>query len=75
MARELWLMRHAKSAWPEGVADYNRPLKKRGRKTAQAMGEWLGQHGQVPDWIVSSPADRARETAEKLCKGLQLNLS
>jgi len=72
MARELILMRHAKSDWPEGVADFNRPLKKRGRKAAQAMGEWLLANKLLPDWIVASPAQRARETAEKLCKGLGL---
>ena len=73
MARELLLMRHGKSAWPLDVADYNRPLKKRGRKAALAIGEWLLASQQVPDWIVSSQADRARETAEKVCKGLRLN--
>ncbi|MGY6274651.1 SixA phosphatase family protein [Methylomonas sp. MgM2] len=72
MARELILMRHAKSDWPEGVADFNRPLKKRGRKAAQAVGEWLLALNLLPDWIVASPAQRARETAEKLCKGLGL---
>jgi len=72
MARELILMRHAKSDWPEGVADFNRPLKKRGRKAAQAMGAWLLANNRIPDWIVASPAQRARETAEKLCKGLAL---
>ena len=73
MTRQLWLMRHAKSAWPEGVDDYNRPLKKKGRKTALAMGEWMLQENRLPDWLISSPADRARETAERFCKGLQIN--
>jgi len=72
MSKELLLLRHAKSAWPEGVADYNRPLKKRGKKAALLMGEWLLSQDLCPDWIVSSHADRARETAEKLCKGLQI---
>ncbi len=75
MARELILMRHAKSDWPDGVADFNRPLKKRGRKAAQAIGEWLAGNNLQPDWIVASPAQRARETAEKLCKGLGLKKS
>ncbi len=30
----LMLLRHAKSAWPDGVADINRPLGERGRKAA-----------------------------------------
>jgi phosphohistidine phosphatase len=72
MKRELMIMRHAKSDWPEGILDYNRPLKKRGRKAAAAMGEWLSQQGLVPDWIISSQADRARETTEKVLKALHL---
>ena len=73
MTRELLILRHGKSAWPELVADYNRPLKKRGRKAAVTMGIWLHEQNLIPDWIISSPADRARETAEKLCKGIEIN--
>jgi phosphohistidine phosphatase len=70
--RELLLLRHAKSDWSEGVEDFDRPLKQRGKKEALRMGEWLLEQNLCPDWIVSSPARRARETAEKLCKGLKL---
>lgn len=70
--RELLLLRHAKSEWPEDVPDFERPLKPRGKKDALRMGEWLLEQQLCPDWIVSSPAQRARETAEKLCKGLRL---
>lgn len=73
MTRELMLLRHAKSDWPEGVADFNRPLKKRGRKAALRMGEWLLKQQLLPDWIISSPAARAQETADQLCKGLGLS--
>lgn len=72
MARELLLLRHAKSDWPEGVADINRPLKKRGKKAALRMGEWLLEQQLCPDWIITSHAQRASETAEKVCKGLKL---
>lgn len=73
MARELMLLRHAKSDWPEGVTDFNRPLKKRGRQAALRMGEWLLNQQLQPEWIVSSPAARAQETADYLCKGLDLS--
>lgn len=72
MARELLLMRHAKSDWPLGIDDFNRPLKRRGCKAAIVVGEWLYTQGLSPDWIIVSPAQRTRETAEKVCKGLQL---
>lgn len=72
MARELMLLRHAKSDWSEDVSDFNRPLKKRGRKAAIRMGEWLLKQHLLPDLIVSSPAVRAQETAKQVCKGLNI---
>jgi phosphohistidine phosphatase len=71
MARELLLLRHAKSDWDSGaVADFDRPLSKRGRRDAPRIGEWLYREGLIPGLILSSPAERARETALKVCKGL-----
>lgn len=31
------------------------------------MGAWMKQNGLVPDYIVSSPASRARQTIELVC--------
>ena len=39
----LWLLRHAKSDWDTGAADFDRPLKKRGRKSADRLGAWLAE--------------------------------
>jgi len=73
MPRELLILRHAKSDWDSGAAsDFDRPLAKRGRKDAPLVGAWLYREGVVPDYIVSSPAERARETALKVCKALDL---
>ena len=58
------LLRHAKSLWPDGVADHDRPLADRGRRDAPVMGEWLGTSGYAPDAVVCSTAVRARETWE-----------
>ena len=60
--RRLVLLRHAKSAWPEEVADHERPLAARGRRDAPAVGRWLGESGWVPDAVLCSTALRARET-------------
>jgi phosphohistidine phosphatase len=63
--KTLILVRHAKSSWKDAsLADIDRPLNKRGRRNAPAMGAWLANLGKVPDLIVSSPAARARATAE-----------
>ena len=60
-ARKLVLLRHAKSAWPD-VPDHERPLARRGRRDAPAMGRWLRAVGYLPDLVLCSTARRARET-------------
>jgi len=71
MPRELLILRHAKSDWNAGArSDFERPLAKRGKKDAPRVGEWLFREGLVPDLVISSPAERARQTAEKVCKSM-----
>ncbi|MGW2250729.1 SixA phosphatase family protein [Kitasatospora sp. NPDC001660] len=60
--RTLIVLRHAKSAWPAGVPDEERPLGPRGRRDAPEAGRWLRDRGLLPDAVVCSPARRARET-------------
>ena len=62
--RELILMRHGKSDWSKPLSDYKRPIKKRGYREAESIGRWLKEQGLLPDLIISSPAVRARETAQ-----------
>ena len=62
--RLLMLLRHAKSAWPDDLADHERPLAPRGRRDAPAVGRWLRTSGHVPELVVCSTARRARETWE-----------
>lgn len=67
MKRELLLLRHGKSDWSIPVSDFDRPLKKRGRKASQRMGEWLLENNLLPNYVLSSPAKRAIATAEIVC--------
>jgi phosphohistidine phosphatase len=62
--RHLVVVRHAKSAWPDGVPDRERPLNGRGRRDAPAAGRWLRDHIGHVDTAVCSPATRARQTWE-----------
>lgn len=62
--RTLVLLRHAKSAWPHGVPDHERPLAGKGRRNAQAVGRWFLAEGPAPDLVVCSDAVRARHTWE-----------
>ena len=74
MSRYLLLLRHAKSDWDSDAAeDYERPLAKRGKKDARRMGQWMHQEGLRPDYVVSSPAVRARETVYGVCKELGIH--
>jgi phosphohistidine phosphatase len=63
-SRRLVIVRHAKSAWPDGVPDEKRPLNKRGRRDAPAVGRWLRKQIGRPRAVVCSPAARTRETWE-----------
>src|SRR5689334_20311557 len=60
--RRLMLLRHAKSAWPDGVEDHERPLAERGRVAAPLMGRYMAEHGLLPDFAIVSTARRAQET-------------
>lgn len=70
MSRTLLLLRHGKSDWSNATDDFTRPLKKRGKKAAVRIGQWLREQELIPDLIVSSPAVRALGTAEKVCEAL-----
>ncbi|UKY48534.1 SixA phosphatase family protein [Streptomyces inhibens] len=60
-SRQLILLRHAKSAWPE-ADDHDRPLAPRGRRDAPAAGRWLRDADYLPNLVVCSTASRARQT-------------
>jgi len=60
--KRLLLLRHAKSAWPEGVEDIARPLADRGRKAAPVMGGYLLKRGLIADLVLMSPARRTQDT-------------
>ncbi|MGW3208818.1 SixA phosphatase family protein [Streptomyces sp. NPDC001135] len=62
--RRLVVLRHAKSAWPEGVEDHRRPLAPRGLRDAPAAGRALADADCLPDLALCSPAVRARRTWE-----------
>ncbi|MFF4349946.1 SixA phosphatase family protein [Streptomyces sp. NPDC001530] len=62
--RRLVVLRHAKSAWPDGVADHERPLAPRGRRDAPAAGRALAGADCLPDLALCSTAVRARQTWE-----------
>jgi phosphohistidine phosphatase len=63
--KTLLLMRHAKSDWDADYAsDHDRPLNRRGVKSARLMGRVLSGEDLAPDVVISSTAVRARTTSE-----------
>ncbi|MFD3824301.1 SixA phosphatase family protein [Streptomyces sp. NPDC058625] len=58
------VLRHAKSAWPEGVPDHDRPLAARGERDAPAAGRAIAGAVGPPGLALCSTAVRARRTWE-----------
>ncbi len=57
-------MRHAKSSWKDSnVPDHDRPLKKKGEKDVKGMAKMLKHKKHLPDVILCSSAERAKQTA------------
>lgn len=70
MTLRLILTRHAKSTWDDPLMeDRDRPLNKRGRASAKALGQWLADKDFVPDEVLVSSAERTRETWKRIAKG------
>jgi phosphohistidine phosphatase len=72
--KTLFLIRHAKSSWAAvGLRDFDRTLELRGHNDAPRMAKYLKNLGFKPDLIVTSPAMRARTTAEYFAR--EFNIS
>lgn len=63
--KTLLLLRHAKSDYPSGVGDHERPLAPRGVREAALAGDWLRAHAPAVDAVLCSTATRTRQTLER----------
>ena len=65
--RYLTVLRHAKAKQSSvSGGDIDRPLAKSGFRQLQRICQPLATVKDAPDWIVSSPSLRTRQTAEKV---------
>jgi phosphohistidine phosphatase len=65
--KTVYVMRHGKSKrGPQYHTDFERPLAKRGKRDAVRIGAYLADNDLLPDLILSSAAQRARDTASRL---------
>ena len=63
MYRRLIVLRHAKSdQYSDAPTDHDRPLNPRGLKSAPLVAARLVELGWVPEAVVSSDAERTRQT-------------
>lgn len=64
---KLIITRHAKSSWEfPDLMDHDRPLTKRGRRSSDAIGNWLAENGHIPETVLSSTSVRTRETWDRM---------
>jgi phosphohistidine phosphatase len=66
MKRHLFLLRHGKAAWPEGISDHERPLAPRGWNTVPLVAEGLKWMVPHIDLALVSSAKRTQQTFEAL---------
>jgi len=63
------IFRHGKSDWDAVYSiDHDRPLSKRGISASKKMGIFLKKKNQIPDIVISSSAERAKNTAKLAIK-------
>jgi len=68
--RTILLLRHAKSDWSDASADdHDRPLAPRGQRASERLGRALAALGPCPGAVLTSSAQRARETAQRVLAG------
>lgn len=64
------MLRHAEAVPHDAKRDFDRELTQKGRLKAQRAGKQLQGLQLLPNRVLSSPALRARETAELACEAL-----
>jgi phosphohistidine phosphatase len=70
-AMRLMLLRHAKTEKAEGgMSDHARRLNARGKADAPVIGAYMARHALIPDLVLISTAERARQTWERVAGAL-----
>ena len=69
--KNLFLLRHAKSSWDNAaLADFDRPLSKRGISNAILLSEYIQKHNITFDLVLSSPSERTQSTLDLVLSSL-----
>ncbi|HET9955710.1 MAG TPA: histidine phosphatase family protein [Polyangiaceae bacterium] len=71
--RTLLVLRHGKAVRDTSeLSDHARPLKKKGVREAEVVGQYLRANGLLPDHVLCSTAERARDTAQRALRAAEL---
>lgn len=69
--RRIVVIRHAKSSWSDpSLADFDRPLSKRGRNALSGLRDHIEDLALRPDLVMCSSSRRTRETLEGIRSAL-----
>jgi len=70
--KTIYIVRHAKSSWDQlDLPDEKRPLMEKGKKRTKKVIDYFQNKNITVDYIISSHAVRAYETAKILAHGLK----
>lgn len=71
--RRLTLVRHANADWKDSrVADFDRPLNRKGVAESTAMAKRFIERELTPDLLLTSPARRAQQTCDIFVRELEI---
>ena len=69
--KKLYLLRHAKSSWDNpNLADFDRPLNKRGKENLAGLANLAAMLNPTPELVLTSPSKRTLETVKGFCQGI-----
>lgn len=70
--KTVYIVRHAKSSWDsQDISDEKRPLLEKGKKRTKKVIDYFHENQITVDYIISSHAVRALETARIMALGLK----
>ena len=73
--KRLTLLRHATADTKDArVADFDRPLNRKGISESTAMAKRLLERELIPEFVLTSPAVRAQQTTEIFVRELEIPL-
>ena len=64
--KSVTLIRHVKSDWTNLVSDLDRPVREDRKEDATLIAKEIAKTGRLPQYIISSPANRTLQTAQLL---------